>query len=192
MLADETSLDASSACLAQSIRVPSPDRGDSRESRAGIALASEGWMTLRVLVPHDLGTASDDAFRWAVRLVRAEGGRIDVFHAVPLVPPVLSGPEAIVAAFSGADLDSVRDALLARIRIADAAVDVDVVVAPDPGEAIVLRARRTRADLVVMGTHGRSPVARAVLGSVADYVVRHADCPVLTVRHETPASKASR
>jgi nucleotide-binding universal stress UspA family protein len=146
-------------------------------------------MTLHVLVPHDLGAASVDAFRWAVRLVRAEGGRIDVFHAVPLAPPVLSGPEAIAAAFTGGDLDTVRDALLARVRGTDVAVEIEVAIAPDPGEAIVLRAKRTRADLVVMGTHGRSPVARAVLGSVADYVVRHAECPVLTVRHQGSATK---
>jgi nucleotide-binding universal stress UspA family protein len=120
--------------------------------------------------------------------VRASGGRIDVFHAVPLVPPVLSGPEAIAAAVDGSDLDRVCDALRSRVRSADVEVDVQVAVAPDAGEAIVLRAARMHADLVVMGTHGRSPLARAMLGSVADHVVRHASCPVLTVRH-TDATK---
>jgi nucleotide-binding universal stress UspA family protein len=145
-------------------------------------------MTLRVLVPHDLGPASDDAFQWAVRLVRASGGRIDVFHAVPLVPTVLTGPEGIAAAVEGGDLESIHAAVVARVRGTDVAVDVEVAIAADAAEAILLRSKRTRADLVVMGTHGRNPLARAVLGSVADYMVRHAECPVLTVRHLPPAT----
>jgi nucleotide-binding universal stress UspA family protein len=50
-------------------------------------------------------------------------------------------------------------------------------------EAIVEHARRTAADFIVMGTHGRTGVDRALMGSVAEHVVRTAACPVLTVRH---------
>jgi nucleotide-binding universal stress UspA family protein len=48
-------------------------------------------------------------------------------------------------------------------------------------EAIVASARRNRADLIAMTTHGRSGLGRALLGSVADEVVRTAQCPVLLV-----------
>jgi nucleotide-binding universal stress UspA family protein len=50
------------------------------------------------------------------------------------------------------------------------------------GEAIVGEARQKRADLIAMTTHGRGGLGRLVLGSVADYVLRHAPCPVLLVR----------
>lgn len=56
------------------------------------------------------------------------------------------------------------------------------VVAGSAGPAIVEAARTLDADLIVMATHGRSGVARAILGSVADHVARHAACPVLLVR----------
>lgn len=139
-------------------------------------------MSLHVLVPHDLGPAADAAFQWAVRLVRAEGGRVHVFHAVPLVPMALTGPGGVVAALDGADVDALQAEVAARVRTNDVACEVEVTIVADPGEAIVLIAQRTKCDLVVMGTHGRHPIARAVVGSVADYVIRHAPCPVLTVR----------
>jgi nucleotide-binding universal stress UspA family protein len=49
-------------------------------------------------------------------------------------------------------------------------------------QAIELEARERRADLVAMGTHGRSFLPHVVLGSTAERVVQHAPCPVLTVR----------
>ena len=52
----------------------------------------------------------------------------------------------------------------------------------EPGTAIVEAAIAESADLVVVGTHGRSRVGRLVLGSVSDHVVRHAPCPILIVR----------
>ena len=55
--------------------------------------------------------------------------------------------------------------------------------AGDPVREIVSYAAETNADLVVLGTHGRGPVAHMLMGSVAERVVRTAPCPVLTVRH---------
>ena len=51
-----------------------------------------------------------------------------------------------------------------------------------PGEAIVAAAEAESVDLIVVGTHGRSVVGRLLLGSVSEYVVRHAHAPVLVVR----------
>jgi nucleotide-binding universal stress UspA family protein len=50
-----------------------------------------------------------------------------------------------------------------------------------PDNEIVARAAATGADLIVMGTHGRSGLAHALLGSIAERVVQHAPCPVLIV-----------
>lgn len=52
----------------------------------------------------------------------------------------------------------------------------------EPGESIVEAADAEGADLILVGSHGRSGVGRALLGSVSDFVVRHANCPVLVVR----------
>ncbi len=52
----------------------------------------------------------------------------------------------------------------------------------DPGSSITAAAQAEHADLVVVGTRGRSGAERMLLGSVSDYVVRHADCPILVVR----------
>ncbi len=52
----------------------------------------------------------------------------------------------------------------------------------EPGEAIVAAADAETADIIVVGSHGRSGVSRFLIGSVSDYVVRHAHCPVMVVR----------
>ena len=56
----------------------------------------------------------------------------------------------------------------------------------DPATAIVEAAEETGADLVVMGTSGRTGLTRLLMGSVAEEVLRHAPCPVLTVRGPVP------
>jgi nucleotide-binding universal stress UspA family protein len=60
--------------------------------------------------------------------------------------------------------------------------EVEIVRGTQIGQRLVACASERAADLVVMGTRGRGGVARTVLGSVADIVVRHAECPVVTVR----------
>jgi nucleotide-binding universal stress UspA family protein len=57
----------------------------------------------------------------------------------------------------------------------------------DPGDAIVAAADSEGADLIVIGSHGRSGVSRFFIGSVSDYVVRHAHCPVMVVRGKPEA-----
>ena len=52
----------------------------------------------------------------------------------------------------------------------------------EPGDSIAAAAEAEHADLVVVGTRGRSGAERMLLGSVSDHVVRHAECPVLVVR----------
>lgn len=51
-----------------------------------------------------------------------------------------------------------------------------------PGPAIVQSAHGWNADMIVMGTHGRTGLSRLLMGSVAEHVVRHASCPVLTIK----------
>ena len=80
---------------------------------------------------------------------------------------------------------SERETLLVKtVRTArDAGVNAEFLLWDgDPGDAIAAAAEAEHADLVVVGTRGRSGAERMLLGSVSDHVVRHAECPVLVVR----------
>jgi len=71
---------------------------------------------------------------------------------------------------------------------------VDVRLVPldeEPGHAIVDVARRSQPDLLVIGAGGKHFFRRLFTGSVSDYVVHHAPCPVLVVRHDHPAGEPS-
>jgi nucleotide-binding universal stress UspA family protein len=59
-----------------------------------------------------------------------------------------------------------------------------LVMDGDPRDAILEAAKRIGADLIIMGSHGRRGLSRALLGSVAESIVRRAPCPVLTLRAE--------
>jgi nucleotide-binding universal stress UspA family protein len=90
-------------------------------------------------------------------------------------------------AFTPADLQQFRDELEAFAHACGVeALDTEVVQGSVPGE-IIRFATDLRADLVVMGTHGRSGFERLMLGSVAEKVLRKAPCPVLTVPARAPA-----
>ncbi|HEX7495505.1 MAG TPA: universal stress protein, partial [Candidatus Limnocylindrales bacterium] len=86
-----------------------------------------------------------------------------------------------------------RDSLTAKAqaivqRAKAAGVDATFLVwEGEAGDAIVAAADAENADLIVVGSHGRSGVSRFLIGSVSDYVVRHAHCPVMVVRGKPEA-----
>ena len=150
-------------------------------------------MQPQIVVAYDFGPASEKALQWAIELQRGLGGLpVHVIHVLNPVP--LLGAEAVLPALSEDDIAEVRDELKHAVREHGVAAVTEVVVAQPTGEAILEAARRLEADLIVMGTHGRGGLRRIALGSVAEHVVRHASCPVVTVRaepvHEQPARAA--
>jgi nucleotide-binding universal stress UspA family protein len=106
-----------------------------------------------------------------------------------LVVSVLGGSSrpSEAAADAGSPADS-RDSLTTKAQglvqraKAAGANAAFLVWEGEPGEAIVAAAESENADLIVVGSHGRSGVSRFLIGSVSDYVVRHAHCPVMVVR----------
>ena len=73
-------------------------------------------------------------------------------------------------------------------RLADAGLRTEERVLPgDPREVLIDEARKERADLIVVGSHGRTGLEKLVMGSVATHVVTHAPCSVLVVRRTSPA-----
>jgi len=144
-------------------------------------------MARRVLHPTDFSRASSAAFTRALDEARASRGQLMLVHALAPVIPI-SG-EGYVSPSTYQQMTEAGRAwaqkhmnrLLARARKAAVRARGQLVEGV-AHEAIVRAARRHRADVIVMGTHGRTGVARFFLGSVAARVTATAPCPVLTVR----------
>jgi nucleotide-binding universal stress UspA family protein len=142
----------------------------------------------RILVAVDGSAAATKGLKEAIRLAKAEGTQVILFHAVNEFY-AFATPEAGAAAL---DIVSVlrRDGrtILARAQgVAEkAGVRAKTVMRETIGgpaaDAIVREAKKQRADLIVLGTHGRRGIRRLVLGSDAEQVVRTAPIPVLLVR----------
>lgn len=138
----------------------------------------------QVLYPTDLSESSRPALAYAAAVSRRDGARLTVLHAAPpfeplLVPSAEAGSARPVALPT---IDDLRDAVRTFAGDALAGLDVDVCVeAGDPSPVIVDHAVAKAADLLVMGTHGRSGFDRLLAGSVTEKVLRRAPCPVLTI-----------
>ncbi|HEV8532320.1 MAG TPA: universal stress protein [Methylomirabilota bacterium] len=144
-------------------------------------------MWRRILHPTDFSRASSAAFARAVALARADHAQLFLLHV--LAPPMPIGGEGYVAPQVYEDLEaSARQyaekrlgALQAKARKSGARV-TGMLLEGVADDQIIRAARRRKADLIVIGTHGRTGLARLFLGSVASRVVAGARCPVLTVR----------
>ena len=146
-----------------------------------------------ILVPIDFSDASKEALRYACRLADAFDASLHVLHAVenPYLPGgYLEFYAPSAQFFEQIDQDVQRnldEALTEAAKVRYHAVLVRT--AGVPAQAILgYLHEHPEIDLVVMATQGRGGVARLMLGSVADKVIRAAPCPVLTLRPATPAS----
>lgn len=138
-----------------------------------------------LLVPTDFSDGARRAIDVAVDLAVRYDAELVLLHAwqpgvvgdaFAVMPTPLGELEAAAEAGVAAAADELRGRG-ARVRTR--------VVMGDAGAEIIEAATAEHADLIVMGTHGRSGLARVLLGSAADHVIRHAPCPVLTVRGGT-------
>lgn len=152
----------------------------------------------RILAPTDFSSLGEVGLSAASELARRLGARLTLLHVVredelqelidAHVPrhPV----DLVYQDLEAALMDQYRRVVPTEVRRA-VAVEAAVTVGT-PSVEIVRTARLKGADMVVMGTHGRTGLARMVMGSVAEEVVRRAPCPVLTVRPaEAPAEAAA-
>lgn len=140
-----------------------------------------------VLLATDLSPASRPAFRAAVSWARRRQARLDVVHVLTPPSPFGVGDGANVPTWRELEARARRLALrhLAQLGATAARSGVRVrthLAAGMPAEEVTRVARRQHADVVVIGTHGRTGVRRTFMGSVAERIVRASACPVLTVR----------
>lgn len=147
----------------------------------------------RILAPTDFSPGATKALHWAVAVKTAFHAELVVLHVVDLDAlayiggdPTLGGPSQLVPAEL---LEQIRaDAEQALSRITESFPGIQPMVREgSPREIILQVAQELGANLIVMGTHGRSGMARVAFGSVADHVSRHSKVPVLTVREPETA-----
>ena len=152
----------------------------------------------RILCPLDFSLFSRHALEQAIALAREFGAEISARHVFALAPVVEAVPAAALAGIDPLSLSAPRRAALtAELREFTYEVDAGGIVMHvgidegDPVDVIVKAATDWPADLIVMGTHGRTGLGRLLLGSVAERVLRRATCPVLTVpRRAESATRA--
>ena len=142
----------------------------------------------RILVPTDFGKSSENALNYALAFAQKFGAELWLLHVVQDLSLFI--PEAVMVAPPAAPpVDQfIAAARTALARVVDGRKTQGVTINPEvgvgpPHEEIVRLAKEKDIDLIVMGTHGHTGLARVLLGSVAEKVVRLAPCPVLTVRH---------
>ncbi|HZN36526.1 MAG TPA: universal stress protein [Pirellulaceae bacterium] len=134
----------------------------------------------KIVFPTDLSKTSTAALGWATVLARDTGATLVIVHVEE--PPVAYGGGELYYGMDVGDREKLQQAL-AGVRPADPGVKfVHKLLVGNPARAIVQTAKDEQADLIVMGTHGRTGLLRVLMGSVAEMVVREAQCPVLTVR----------
>ena len=141
----------------------------------------------RVLAPTDFSDSSAPAVRYAAELAAKFGAELTLLHVVqdlnlvvpdvmmplptpaPALEEMMAGAKAGIATF------------VEKLGLQPLHPKAEVRIGA-PAAEIVAAAAELKADLLCIGTHGRTGLAHFLLGSVAERIVRHAPCPVLTVR----------
>jgi universal stress protein A len=146
----------------------------------------------RVLVPIDFSPSSRAALEYGTFLAGKLGAELIVLHVWE--PPGYVGPDTLAllpVAAGQPGWDQTRAEVMREVELflgkasaRPASLRVRVE-AGEPSDAILLAAKDGGADLIVMGTHGRTGLSRLLIGSVAEAVLRRATCPVLTIRVPT-------
>lgn len=141
-------------------------------------------MAKTIIFPTDFSTASDAALEHAATLAKSMGATLLIVHVEE--PPLAYGGGELYYGIPEPDSERILK-MLEDVKPQDPAVPFTHRLSMgDPAGEIVRIATDEGAELIVLGTHGRTGVTRLLMGSVAEVVVRRAPCPVLVYR-ETAA-----
>lgn len=144
----------------------------------------------RIVVPTDFSDTADTAIKLAAELSEFYAANLDVVNVV----------DATVYAYAGYPFASLSKELMTGAEEALNKVKIAVknaklnryLLSGSPAREIADHAKRHKADLIVIGTHGHGAVARFFLGSVADRVVHESDCPVIVTKSPKGKVKHTR
>ncbi|NLW50672.1 MAG: universal stress protein [Candidatus Brocadiaceae bacterium] len=147
----------------------------------------DGISIRRIVCAVDFSDSSDHAQRYAVGLAEVFDAELRILHVVE--PPFLPTYSLAGVPNLALPIEEVEDAARKHLQQAVEAcraVHADtegILRTGSPFVEIINCARETEADLIVVGTHGRTGLSHMLIGSVAEKVVRKAPCPVLSVKH---------
>ena len=141
-----------------------------------------------VIFPTDFSSASDVALEYATRMAKTLGARLIIAHIEE--PPFAYGGGELYYGIPEPDQTALGK-MLSQLRPTDSSVPYEHrMLVGTPANEIARLAEQEKAELIVMGSHGRGGVARLLLGSVAESVLRKASCPVLVVKHPQHGRKS--
>lgn len=137
----------------------------------------------RILAPTDMSELSQAGVRYALDLARRVGAEVTVYHVLStdeLMQHELGGPLSRVLEKYEQTLQKFLDERFSDILpLVEVHTKVEIGV---PDDNIVQEAEKEGMDMVVLSTHGRTGLSHILVGSVTERVVRHAPCPVLSIR----------
>lgn len=145
----------------------------------------------KILAPTDLSELSLAGVRYALNLARAVGAEVTVYHAIEieelmhhdipdLLNDVVKNNENAIKRFLQAQCTDLLPGVEIHAKAELGTPDVNIVD----------EARNGNADLIVVSTHGRTGLSHILVGSVTERVVRHAPCPVLSIRPDSHKAAA--
>jgi nucleotide-binding universal stress UspA family protein len=142
----------------------------------------------RILVAVDFSSTSERALDYAVDLAKSLGGSVVALHAYEL--PIVGFPDGAIVATADIATRILNASQEAMNRLLEARAQRGVplsfvIKAGPPWEVINDHADDMRADLIVIGTHGRRGLSRALLGSVAERIIRTSTRPILVLHGPT-------
>lgn len=134
-----------------------------------------------ILFPTDFSEASATAFEYAEDFARGSHGRLLIVHVQEPIYPLVGGELAYLPSTQTNPEELAAE--LRKIVPNDSQLTyAHQLLQGDPATEIVNLAKSEHADMIILGTHGRTGVARLLLGSTAEQVLRRAPCPVLAVK----------
>lgn len=141
-----------------------------------------------ILFPSDFSSKGDEAFDYAAAMAQQNGSKLLVAHVEE--PPVVYGEGTFYYGVPEPDEDALRE-MLVKLKPHHTGVTCEhLLLKGSPAEAIIECAKENNVDMIVMSSHGRTGLGRMLLGSVAESVMRHAECPILIVKPRVSGAQA--
>jgi nucleotide-binding universal stress UspA family protein len=143
-----------------------------------------------ILCPIDFSSTSEQILKFACLIARQQKARLVMLHVACLPDMAYMGYGSPGAPLEMNEFVEDMRKALDRTKVPHLEVPVERRLEDgNPPDVIVDVAQEIGADLIIMGTHGYKGITHAVMGSVAEHVVRKAACPVLTLRPQKAADK---
>ena len=161
-------------------------RASRRTAGAIIDLVPALLQIKSILVPIDFSATSEKALRYAVRMGEQFGSKITLLNVVqPVATPDFAYHPLMLETDRAKDAAKARlDTLCRKLIVPARLLERTVVRYGTPFAEITAAAKSLKVDLIILTTHGYTGLKHVFMGSTAERVVRHAPCPVLTVREK--------